>query len=504
MVTDVAIGGKVTVDKAAVEQIIADVARNCGMLAMECADVGGHVDLISERKDQHVAELGKVDELTEALLRDHREVAAAVEKAQELSLEIKERLTQGSESIIGSVGSFSDLTDMVLRLGDKMGRIADALGQVQTVSQLIGDIAKQTNMLALNAAIEAARAGEAGQAFAVVANEVKKLAQDTRAATERIGATVDMLSDETTAFHLEISSGVEMSRAAATNLSTIQETVGDISPIVMLVEDQAAGIARSVAHMQRTVGAARDELLLSASAARADSAGLRDAKVRLDKLESVANIMLDRLTHCGMRTDDSEFVETAIVIGKEITNLIETAVREQRISIDDVFDFDYQPVPGTDPEQHTTRFNVFADNHIRPILDRVMNDVAQSIGCVVSDINGYLPTHLTLRSQPRGPDPEWNNTWSRHRRHMGLDDATGRAVKSNSPALLACYRMMLGHNEFLPLKTVFVPLFFNGRRWGNYELAYVDHLSPVAESISPAALEASIARMRGAGEQIAA
>jgi len=126
----------------------------------------------------------------------------------------------------------------------------------------------------------------------------------------------------------------------------------------------------------------------------------------------------------------------------------------------------------------------------------VTRDVERSIGCVVSDVNGYLPTHLTLRSQPQGADPEWNNTWSRNRRQMGLDDCMRRALASTAPAMLNCYRMKLGHNEFLPLKNVFVPLWFEGRRWGNYELAYVDIASAASESITPQALEESLARMR--------
>ncbi|MFX7906682.1 methyl-accepting chemotaxis protein, partial [Acinetobacter baumannii] len=84
-------------------------------------------------------------------------------------------LDHGRASIINSVAGFQDLTALVQQLADGMARIGDALGQVQQVSQMIGGIARQTNMLALNAAIEAARAGEAGQAFAVVATEVKKL-----------------------------------------------------------------------------------------------------------------------------------------------------------------------------------------------------------------------------------------------------------------------------------------------------------------------------------------
>lgn len=113
---------------------------------------------------------------------------------------------------------------------------------------------------------------------------------------------------------------------------------------------------------------------------------------------------------------------------------------------------------------------------------------------MITDTNGYLPTHLTLRSQPQGGDPEWNNTWSRNRRIL-IDACTKRAIASTSAYMLNCYRMTLGQGEFLPLKSVFVPLHFNGRRWGNYKFAYVDEYTAAAESISPAALEASLVKL---------
>ncbi|WP_446745959.1 methyl-accepting chemotaxis protein [Sphingomonas sp. OTU376] len=81
-----------------------------------------------------------------------------------------------------------DITDQVaLRdaLGEQKQALEETMGQLAEIVGSISDIASQTNMLALNATIEAARAGDAGRGFAVVAGEVKKLAGDTRLATER-------------------------------------------------------------------------------------------------------------------------------------------------------------------------------------------------------------------------------------------------------------------------------------------------------------------------------
>lgn len=480
-----------------IEAVIVDVARQCGALVMECADVGGHVAVASDQIDRTIADLDEFDAVAEALANDHASVAAAIAEARALTARAKTQLTQGTNAIVEAIGGFGDVSERIVQLSTRVARMAEALEQVQQVSQLIGGIAQQTNMLALNAAIEAARAGGQGSAFAVVANEVKRLAQHTRDATQRIDRTVGALAEEANAFTREVTDGAAQGRVAIERFGVIRSTVADLGTIVARVDEQTDGIAASSTQMQRSIAAAQNGLALSARATRENGTALRKARGRLEGLESACNLMLNQLAHSGVTIDDTPLIEQAKLIAREITDVVESAIRRGEIGLADVFDTDYRPIPGTDPVQHNVRFCDFADRRIRPILDRVTREIDKSIGSVISNIDGYLPTHLTLRSQPQGLDREWNNTWSRNRRHMGLDDATSRAVASEAPAMLSCYCMALGHEEFLPLKTVFVPLRFNGRRWGNYELAYVDALTAKAQSISQEALEASLAMMRG-------
>lgn len=491
------------VRSVSVEDVIRRVAQNCGTLVIDCAQVGGNVAAIAQHKNLRIAELSRVDTVMEALARDQASVAAAIDQAQHLSREVKQKLTHGRASIIDSVSGFTDLTNLVLRLSDRIDRIVDALADVQDVSHIIGTIAQQTNMLALNAAIEAARAGESGSAFAVVANEVKKLAQHTREATQRIHGTVAALSDEATAFSGEIAGGVEQSRAATAKFEAIERTVIDIGSIVSLVDHQSDGIAHSAMQMEHSITAVQREMEAAAASTRDTGSRLNDIHRQIEHLESAANVMLDQLASGGVRTEDSSKIDTAMAVADEIMQLVESALRRGDIAEADVFDVTYRPVAGSNPPQFDTRFNAFADQHIRPILDRMKREGQLSIGSVISDINGYLPTHLTLRSLPQGADHEWNATWCRNRRIM-MDDCTRRAVANERPFMLNCYRMTLGKGEFLPLKSVFVPLRFNGRRWGNYEFAYVDTMSATAEMLSPADIEAALAKLQAQEQRKAA
>ena len=182
--------------------------------------------------------------------------------------------------------------------------------------------------------------------------------------------------------------------------------------------------------------------------------------------------MLDTLANSGAEIDDTPFILKAQEMAQSITTGIERAIADGEVSDDQVFDRSYRPIQGSDPVQYENEFCEFADRHVRPLLDQCKASDSRIIGCTIADKNGYRPTHLTERSQPHGADPVWNDEHCRNKR-IFTDEQTEAAIASTNPAMLTTYRMELG-DKFIPVKNVYVPLFVNGRRWGNFELAYRD------------------------------
>jgi methyl-accepting chemotaxis protein len=452
---------------------IGEIAHGCGRFAVECSDVGGKLVDVSNGIDAQAKLLGQLEEAAKDLLDEQEHVAGASAEAREFAGQARHHLQRSRPVVDGAIETFGGLTDLVIRLGDRMDRLEEALRQVQNVAAGIDKIGRQTNLLALNATLEAARAGDAGRGFAVVASEVKKLASDTRQATERIARTIDQLSREAESIGAEIDAGVQSGGEARSRTAELSLVLGETLDFVDELDGRTADIATRATTIRRNVHDLQVGLTDLGGAARTNSTEIRSANQRLQTLEKMSNGLLDRVSHIGVATADSPFIDLARQTASEITRIVEIAVSRGEITVEQLFDTHYREIAGSDPRQFLTGFVPFADAHVRPIIDDMVARDRRILATAMVDMNGFLPTHISAKSFPQGADALWNAEHCRNRRFF-MDAQTAANLKSEADFVLDTYRQDLGGGRYRPVKSIAMPLRILGRRWGNLEFAYLD------------------------------
>jgi methyl-accepting chemotaxis protein len=215
-----------------------------------------------------------------------QEVARNAEQAALAATEADSEAREGDRVVTEVVTQIERMATAVVRSTEAMTALQGESDKIGSVMNVIRAVAEQTNLLALNAAIEAARAGEAGRGFAVVADEVRGLAQRTQKSTEEIEGLVAALQNGTqqvaSIMHTSrdlTDSGVELARRAGASLGNITRTVSNIQAmnqqIAAAAEEQSAvaeEISRSVVNVrdvsEQTAAASEETAASSTELAR--------------------------------------------------------------------------------------------------------------------------------------------------------------------------------------------------------------------------------------------
>lgn len=390
------------------------------------------------------------------------DIAKIASKAKETLESVKVSVSTISETSENSV----ELAGWVRSVQEKSSAVEDILSEVRKSNDQIASIAGQVNVLAMNAKIEAARAGVAGKGFAIVAEAINELSQKTTAAAEEISTSIQNMSNGMS----QLQQGAEISAQRATTfLERNEETDAALSSIENLVSETHIATESIFGQMQ-IADEAIDRFVPSISqidvSIRQFNEGIKETSDQIDRLINTSEVISQASVNLG--AEDMELKQTVLLVqdlAGRIETVFENALSRGRIVFEDLFDTNYETVPGTNPEQTVTRFTQFTDGVLPPILDPVLESDSRIVFCVTIDRNGYLPTHHARFSKRQSRDPIWNAEHCKNR-HLLTDRISLKAGKNEAPFLIQTFLKKTGVGRSTFMKDISAPITVQGRHWG--------------------------------------
>jgi len=443
------------------------LGRKASELAINSAEVSFFLEQLSHAIDNSSADVDRLATAAEQMSVNSKQINDNAVLAAKQTNQAMQESSSNSNQLSDNINIVNQLNVAVNNASTKIQSLEHKALEIQSITDVIDGISGQTNLLALNAAIEAARAGEQGRGFAVVADEVRALAAKTADATYQIGEMLKQISDETTETTAVMAQIVEQTNSVVTTMTDLSAGFGKMdqmmtdsssasAQISQALNEQdfaASEISTSVVNLHDFLVDKSSETLSASKQAETLSTSTEDIFVYLSEFESNSIIT----TMCLQ----AQLAATAV------GELFEHSIKENKISSQHLFDFNYQALGNSEPKKFTTNFDKFTDQNLPQIQEPLLAEFEDMIYAGAVDINGYFPTHNKCFSKPLTGNAEIDVVNNRTKRLF--DDPTGiRCGKHTDKFLLQTYKRDTGEI----MHDVSAPIYVQGKHWGGFRIGF--------------------------------
>lgn len=441
-----------------------DVTRNADNIYQSSSNIKSH--LKEQAESVHYLN-GAIQELSKNIALTTQDIATTVHEA-DIAHSVAHK---GKKSLSETITSLRSLADLVERTVKASGDLAESTRRINRVVQVIEEIAEKTNLLSLNAAIEAARSGEAGKGFAVVADEVSKLADRTRQAIREISDTVNRIKDNSEQTLLTVQDGHEQARRGIEISSAADQELNRIVEAIVAVTERLQNISAISEEQAQNIDSFSANLGRISAGMQSNDESLTEITESIYRLRSDAESLRAQASEFQIGLETKEVINTirsiADQMARDCLTALEDGVRQGRITENDLWDRDYQPIPGTDPTKYHTRFDAFTDEFIQSVEEACLEKNARIVFALLTDNNGYIPTHNLKYSMPLTGDSK-TDLWGNRTKRIFNDTVGLKAARNKAPYLLQTYRRDTGEI----MNDLSVPVEFRSKHWGAVRIGF--------------------------------
>lgn len=430
--------------------LIASIARQTNLLALNAK-----------------IEAARAGEAGRAFAVVAEEVKQLSAKTEHATKEIAHKVAMLQKDTAASVAAIGQIHNAIEALQPLFGAVAVAVDE-QTVTT--GELARSASETSQFVANVADGAGEIVETATVAASHGEAAGQSGREAAmtvEKLKSRFVMLLRQTEfgdrrrhdRLPCDLEFGIQMPGRAARG-QTVDLSSGGL--LVRVPDAQNIPVGAELSATVKGIGECRVRVVncshlglhLEFSDKNKDFARSLDAKL------------------AAIQQANKEYIDRAIEASQRISRIFEDAVSRDRISRESLFDNEYEPIPGTAPQQYRTRFLSVLEEILPPIQEPLLSSDPRMVFCAAVDRNGYLGVHNTIYSQPQRPgDLAWNTAHSRNRRIF--DDRAGLSAARNVRRyLIQNYPRDMGNGVIVLMQEIDVPIRVFGKHWGGFRTAY--------------------------------
>ena len=272
-------------------EIVANVQEATHQVTTSASTIQQSTEQLSRGSEAQVAQIVETSHSIDEIAKSIQMVAASTQQSATVASEARTSARRGTEMVHNTIGAMERIRNQVQETSKRIKRLGESSQEIGEITQLIGDIADRTSILALNASIQAAMAGEAGQGFAVVAEEVERLAERANNATKQIETLVKTIQTDTN----EAVSAMEESTREVVEGSKLAQQAGQTLNEIDNVSNRLAELIQTISSATKDQARGADALTKSmneiSAVTQQTATGTKQAATSVSKLAKLADAL---------------------------------------------------------------------------------------------------------------------------------------------------------------------------------------------------------------------